>query len=74
MNYKDIEGLKVRYTREEFESILLMVEQDLKINNIRFNKSIPKRKFLEVLNIAEGVFSRLWKIAKKLRGEIDYGY
>lgn len=59
MNYKDIEGLKVRYTREEFESILLMVEQDLKINDLRFNKSIPKRKFLEVLNIAEGVFSRL---------------
>lgn len=66
MNYKDIEGLKVRYTREEFESILLMVEQDLKINDLRFNKSIPKRKFLEVLNIAEGVFSRLWKIAKNL--------
>lgn len=59
MNYKDIEELKVRYTREEFESILLMIEQDLKINNLRFNKSIPKRKFLEVLNIAEGVFSRL---------------
>lgn len=74
MDYKDIERLKDRYTREDFESILLMVEQDLKINNLRFNKSIPKMKFLEVLNIAEGVFSRLWKIAKKIRGEIDYGY
>ncbi|MGU8449429.1 hypothetical protein V1657_11680 [Clostridium perfringens] len=59
MNYKEIERLKVRYTREEFESILLVVEQDLKINNLRFNKSVSKRKFLEVLNIAEGVFSRL---------------
>ncbi|EDT16298.1 conserved hypothetical protein [Clostridium perfringens E str. JGS1987] len=59
MDYKDIERLKDRYTREDFESILLMVEQDLKINNLRFNKSIPKMKFLEVLNIAEGVFSRL---------------
>lgn len=59
MNYKEIERLKVRYTREEFESILFVVEQDLKINNLRFNKSVSKRKFLEVLNIAEGVFSRL---------------
>ncbi|EGS9998314.1 hypothetical protein I9Y31_000503 [Clostridium perfringens] len=59
MNYKEIERLKVRYTREELESILFVVEQDLKINNLRFNKSVSKRKFLEVLNIAEGVFSRL---------------
>ncbi|XZM32804.1 hypothetical protein ACSXAY_12875 [Clostridium perfringens] len=59
MNYKEIERLKIRYTREEFESILFVVEQDLKINNLRFNKSVSKRKFLEVLNIAEGVFSRL---------------
>lgn len=65
MNYKEIERLKVRYTREEFESILLVVEQDLKINNLRFNKSVSKRKFLEVLNIAEGVFSRLWILKRE---------
>ena len=65
MNYKEIERLKVRYTREEFESILLVVEQDIKINNLRFNKSVSKRKFLEVLNIAEGVFSRLWILKRE---------
>ena len=36
MNFKDIQSLKARHSKEEFESILLAVEQDLKFNNIRF--------------------------------------
>ncbi|HFE9685115.1 MAG: hypothetical protein E6971_00005 [Clostridium perfringens] len=59
MNYKDIESLKIRCSREEFENILLAVEQDLKFNYIRFKKPIPKKKFIEVLNITESLFRRI---------------
>lgn len=59
MNYKDIESLKIRCSsKEEFENILLAVEQDLKFNYIRFKKPIPKKKFIEVLNITESLFRR----------------
>ena len=53
MNYKYIESLKARYSKEEFENILLSVEQDLKFNNLRFKKPISEKYFLEVLNITE---------------------
>lgn len=60
MNYKDIESLKIRCSsKEEFENILLAVEQDLKFNYIRFKKHIPKKKFIEVLNITESLFRRI---------------
>lgn len=60
MNYKDIESLKIRCSsKEEFENILLAVEQDLKFNNLRFKKPIPKKKFIEVLNITESLFRRI---------------
>ena len=60
MNYRDIESLKARCrSKEEFENILLAVEQDLKFNNLRFKKPISKKYFLEVLNITENLFRRL---------------
>ncbi|HFD2028471.1 TPA: hypothetical protein ACF2C8_000187 [Clostridium perfringens] len=59
MNYKDIESLKIRCSREEFENILLAVEQDLKFNNLRFKKPIPEKYFLEVLNITEKLYRRI---------------
>lgn len=59
MNFKDIQSLKARHSKEEFESILLAVEQDLKFNNLRFKKPISKKKFLEVLNITESLFRRI---------------
>lgn len=60
MNYKDIEALKAGCrSKEEFENILLSVEQDLKFNNLRFKKPIQKDKFLEVINTTEKVFRRL---------------
>ncbi|MGG5461468.1 hypothetical protein [Clostridium sp. B9] len=59
MNYKDIESLKARHSKEEFESILLAVEQDLKFNNLRFKKPITEKYFLEVLNITENLFRRV---------------
>lgn len=59
MNFKDIQSLKARHSKEEFESILLAVEQDLKFNNLRFKKPIPKKKFLEILNITESLFRRI---------------
>lgn len=60
MNYKDIESLKVRCrSKEEFENILLSVEQDLKFNNLRFKKPISEKYFLEVLNITENLFRRV---------------
>ncbi|MDK0735000.1 hypothetical protein P7A61_05375 [Clostridium perfringens] len=60
MNYKDIESLKIRCSsKEEFENILLAVEHDLKFNYIRFEKPIPKKKFIEVLNITESLFRRI---------------
>lgn len=62
MNYKYIESLKARYSKEEFENILLSVEQDLKFNNLRFKKPIPEKYFLEVLNITEKLYRRIiWK-------------
>ncbi|EGT4142050.1 hypothetical protein QTI42_07915 [Clostridium perfringens] len=59
MNFKDIQSLKARHSKEEFENILLAVEQDLKFNNLRFKKPISKKKFLEVLNITESLFRRI---------------
>ncbi|MEA5271626.1 hypothetical protein VB566_13250 [Clostridium perfringens] len=59
MNYKYIESLKARYSKEEFENILLSVEQDLKFNNLRFKKPIPENYFLEVLNITEKLYRRI---------------
>ena len=59
MNYKDIQSLRNRYTKEEFENILLSVEQDLKFNNLRFKKPIPEKYFLEVLNITEKLYRRI---------------
>ena len=62
MNYKNIESLKARCSKEEFENILLSVEQDLKFNNLRFKKPIPEKYFLEVLNITEKLYRRIiWK-------------
>ncbi|HII4514022.1 hypothetical protein QTH27_11530 [Clostridium perfringens] len=59
MNYKDIQSLRNRHTKEEFENILLSVEQDLKFNNLRFKKPIPEKYFLEVLNITEKLYRRI---------------
>ena len=59
MNYRDIESLKARCSKEEFENILLSVEQDLKFNNLRFKKPIPEKYFLEVLNITEKLYRRI---------------
>ncbi|MFR7934705.1 MAG: hypothetical protein ACLU4S_04760 [Clostridium perfringens] len=60
MNYKEIKSLKARCrSKQEFENILLAVEQDLKFNYIRFKKPIPKKKFIEVLNITESLFRRI---------------
>ncbi|ELC8435056.1 hypothetical protein QYB75_000020 [Clostridium perfringens] len=61
MNYKDIQSLRNRHTKDEFKEILLAIEQDLKFNNIRFKKSISKEKFLEVLNTTENLFRRLYE-------------
>lgn len=61
MNYKDIQSLRNRHTKDEFEEILLAIEQDLKFNNLRFKKSISKEKFLEVLNTTENLFRRLYE-------------
>ena len=59
MNFKDIKKVRYRHSKEEFESILLAVEQDLKFNNLRSKKPIPKKKFLEILNITESLFRRI---------------
>ncbi|EJT6150505.1 TPA: hypothetical protein I9081_000789 [Clostridium perfringens] len=59
MNYKYIESLKARYSKEEFENILLSVEQDLKFNNLRFKNPISEKYFLEVLNITEKLYRRI---------------
>ncbi|BDC01558.1 hypothetical protein CP118TE_12670 [Clostridium perfringens E] len=59
MNFKDIQSLKDRHSKEEFENILLSVERDLKFNNLRFKKPIPEKYFLEVLNITEKLYRRI---------------
>lgn len=59
VNFKDIQSLKARHSKEDLENILLAVEQDLKFNNLRFKKRISKKKFLEVLNITESLFRRI---------------
>lgn len=59
MNFKEFQNLKMRHSQEEFERILLAVEQDLKFNNLEFKKPISKEKFLSVINTTEKVFRRL---------------
>lgn len=61
MNFKDIQSLKARHSKEEFEEILLAIEQDLKFNHLRFKKSISKEKFFEVLNTTENLFRRIYE-------------
>lgn len=59
MNYKYVQVLKSRYSKDDFESILLAVDQDLKFNKLRFNKRITNKEFLRIINITEEVFRRL---------------
>lgn len=61
VNFKDIQSLKNRHTKDEFEEILLAIEQDLKFNHIKFKKSVTKEKFLEVLNTTENLFRRIYE-------------
>ncbi|BDU81593.1 hypothetical protein [Clostridium perfringens] len=59
MNYKYVQVLKSRYSKDDFESILLAVDQDLKFNKLGFNKRITNKEFLRIINITEEVFRRL---------------
>lgn len=61
MNFKEFQNLKSRHSQGEFEEILLAIEQDLKFNCLRFKKPIPKKKFLEVINITENLFRRIYE-------------
>lgn len=61
VNFKDIQSLRKRHTKDEFEEILLAIDKDLKFNHLRFKKSISKEKFLEVLNTTENLFRRLYE-------------
>ncbi|XZK30806.1 hypothetical protein ACSXCN_04660 [Clostridium perfringens] len=61
MNFKDIQSLRNRHTKDEFEEILLAIEQDLKFNHLRFKKSISNEKFFEVLNTTENLFRRIYE-------------
>lgn len=60
MNYKYIKSLKVRCSsKEEFEEILLVIDQDLKFNKLRFNKRITNEQFKTLINSTECVFRRI---------------
>ena len=60
MNYKYIKSLKARCSsKEEFEEVLLVIDQDLKFNKLRFNKRITNEQFKTLINSTECVFRRL---------------
>ncbi|WP_283699130.1 hypothetical protein [Clostridium perfringens] len=59
MNYKNIEFLKARHSKEVFEDILLALDQDLKFNKLRFDKRITNEQFKTLINSTEFVFRRL---------------
>ncbi|BDU87271.1 hypothetical protein SNUCP2_03540 [Clostridium perfringens A] len=59
MNYKYIRVLKARYSKAEFEEILVALDQDLKFNKLRFNKRITNKEFLRIINTTEEVFRRI---------------
>lgn len=60
MNYKYIKSLNARCSsKEEFEEILLVIDQDLKFNKLRFNKRITNEQFKTLINSTECVFRRL---------------
>ena len=35
VNFKDIQSLRKRHTKDEFEEILLAIDKDLKFNHLR---------------------------------------
>ncbi|NGT65651.1 hypothetical protein G6Z16_01925 [Clostridium perfringens] len=59
MNYKYVQVLKSKYSKEDLESILLAVEQDLKFNKLGFNKCITNKEFLRIITTTEEVFRRI---------------
>ncbi|MBS5921115.1 MAG: hypothetical protein KIC58_07275 [Clostridium perfringens] len=59
MNYKYIRVLKARYSKVEFEDILLALDQDLKFNKLRFDKRITNEQFKALINSTECVFRRI---------------
>ncbi|HGD0581439.1 TPA: hypothetical protein ACH354_003115 [Clostridium perfringens] len=59
MNYKNIESLKARHSKDVFEDILLALDQDLKFNKLRFDKRITNEQFKTLINSIECVFRRL---------------
>ena len=60
MNYKYIKYLKARCSsKEEFEEILLAIDQDLKFNKLRFDKRITNEQFKTLISSTERVFRRI---------------
>ena len=59
MNYKYIRVLKARYSKAEFEEILIALDQDLKFNKLRFDKRITNEQFKTLINSTECVFRRI---------------
>ncbi|AQW23462.1 hypothetical protein [Clostridium perfringens] len=59
MNYKNIESLKARHSKDVFEDILLALDQDLKFNKLRFDKRITNEQFKTLISSTECVFRRL---------------
>ncbi|MCC2764602.1 hypothetical protein WHY21_11255 [Clostridium perfringens] len=60
MNYKYIKSLKARCSsKEEFEEILLAIDQDLKFNKLRFDKRITNEQFKTLISSTERVFRRI---------------
>ncbi|AQW27573.1 TPA: hypothetical protein ACOTG2_000074 [Clostridium perfringens] len=60
MNYKYIKSLKARCSsKEEFEEILLAIDQDLKFNKLRFDKRITNEQFKTLISLTERVFRRI---------------
>ncbi|HAT4339435.1 TPA: hypothetical protein I9094_001700 [Clostridium perfringens] len=59
MNYKYIRVLKARYSKAEFEEILVALDQDLKFNKLRFDKRITNEQFKTLISSTECVFRRI---------------
>ncbi|EHK2400441.1 hypothetical protein KCL50_001411 [Clostridium perfringens] len=59
MNYKYIRVLKTRFSKAEFEEILIALDQDLKFNKLRFDKRITNEQFKTLISSTECVFRRI---------------
>lgn len=58
MLIKILDELKANNTKENFERIMKVTEDDIKFNRVRFNKRTSVNEFITILKLSERVVLR----------------